>query len=184
MHINQRLAFSKDYLMLRISPEHTILLHGGGNLGDLYRRHTNFRNYIIKLFPNNKLVMFGQTLNYRNLTLAALDNQLYSTVSDLSMMLRSFDSLQSARLLFPKTRTILIPDTAFMIGDMPPKRKPIVDILVLARKDFESQASFAKWTSVVKAVLKKKQNVTFKVSNFFVIIFINLLNNGFVCLKR
>ncbi|UIF89512.1 polysaccharide pyruvyl transferase family protein (plasmid) [Cupriavidus necator] len=42
----------------------TIVFHGGGNLGDLYPLHDNFRKLVIKRYPNNKIVILPQTIHF------------------------------------------------------------------------------------------------------------------------
>ena len=44
----------------------TILLQGGGNFGDLWKEPHSFRKKIIELYPNNKVIIFPQTVWYEN----------------------------------------------------------------------------------------------------------------------
>ena len=41
-----------------------ILLQGGGNFGDLYPVHQNYRENIIIQYPNNKILIFPTSLHF------------------------------------------------------------------------------------------------------------------------
>lgn len=155
------------------SSNQTIIMHGGGNFGDLYRFITEFRNSIIKVFPNNKIIMLPQTINYRNKTLIKFDNYIYSKADKLTIMTRSLESFYFCHKFFPAVKTILIPDLAFMIGNVKPINKPEVNILVLRRTDFESQFKQVDWQSQLKKKLNNK--FSFLVS-FNIFIFLTLKN--------
>ena len=55
-----------EELKQKITPNTTILLHGGGNFGDLYPQHQNLRETIIRMFPNNRVIVLPQTLFYKS----------------------------------------------------------------------------------------------------------------------
>lgn len=161
--------YSPDYLYSllkpKLEPDHTILFNGGGNLGDLYREHTEQRCKLLLKLANNKLVMFAQTLNYRNRSLANADNAIYSNLSDFTMMLRSVESFENARAFFPTIRTILIPDMAFMLGNLRPIQEPFVDIFFLIRIDFESSLNMQNKSGTIQRYLSTKNSkITFLVS--------------------
>lgn len=48
----------------QIYKEDVIVLGGGGNMGDLYPRYESIRRLVIKSFPDNKIVIFPQTIDY------------------------------------------------------------------------------------------------------------------------
>ncbi len=51
----------------KIPEDCTILFHGGGNFGDLYRSHQKSRLGVIEKFCNHKIIIFPQTVYYRNI---------------------------------------------------------------------------------------------------------------------
>lgn len=51
-------------LKKQIKKSDVIALSGGGNMGDFYPRYEAIRRLIIKSFPDNKIVIFPQTINY------------------------------------------------------------------------------------------------------------------------
>src|SRR5947199_10736707 len=47
-----------------VTKEDCLLIHGGGNFGDLYTKHQNFKNTIVKKFPNNKIIILPSTIYF------------------------------------------------------------------------------------------------------------------------
>lgn len=135
------------------SVNYTLLMHGGGNFGDIWRFKTILRNSIIRLFSHYKIILMPQTINYRNNTLIKFDNDIYSKASDLIIMARSLDSFNFSKRMFPKIKSFFVPDLAFMIGDVKPLNKPIVNILVLRRTDREKRFNIDIWNLLLKKKL-------------------------------
>lgn len=54
-----------DYTMTElkshITPKTTILCHGGGNFGDIYRLHQAMREDVVEGFPDNRVIILPQT---------------------------------------------------------------------------------------------------------------------------
>ena len=92
-----------------------ILLQGGGNFGDLYPRHNAFRNKIIKLYPNNRIIILPQTVYYKGSRMLANDPIVMRQHNDLYICARdqySFDFLKRFRF---GSNILLVPDMAFCI---------------------------------------------------------------------
>lgn len=137
------------------------MFNGGGNFGDLYRFNNRFRDNIIRLFPNNTLLIFPQTIFYKNISLAEIDNQFLSTIPNLSIAVRGLQSFEFAKRSFPKNNIVFVPDMSFMLGDMKPRQKPKVDILILRRTDSEKKFILKQWDILKKNL--SEQNVSYSV---------------------
>lgn len=161
LHIGEYRIHSRTYLNSAISPEDTVLFQGGGNFGDLYRQVTRMRDSVMQALPNNKFVIFPQTINYRRESNAMYDQKIYSKISDLTIMARSKQSYEFALQTFTKNRVLLVPDMAFMIGNLKPKNSPDTDILVFRRLDQESSFNGSIWRDMLNEKLTGK--FTFKV---------------------
>lgn len=99
----------------QLSPDVVILLQGGGNFGDLYPRHNAFRNKIIKLYPNNRIIILPQTVYYKGSRMLANDPIVMRQHNDLYICARdqySFDFLKRFRF---GSNILLVPDMAFCI---------------------------------------------------------------------
>ncbi|KAJ3411950.1 hypothetical protein HDV05_001475 [Chytridiales sp. JEL 0842] len=106
------------------SPHTAILLHGGGNFGDLYPRHQELRNHIVSLYKNYKIVSFPQTLHFplnsrKSTSLLSKVKKVYASHGDLTLVARDHVSFEKMHKFFGRgegTRVFLAPDAAFMIG--------------------------------------------------------------------
>src|SRR6266567_1564979 len=45
-------------------PEGTIFIHGGGNFGDIWPAHQDFREMVLGHFPNHKIIQLPQTIHF------------------------------------------------------------------------------------------------------------------------
>lgn len=89
----------------------TILIQGGGFLGDLYMREENMVRRIIELFPHNKIVIFPQTLFFKNGDVEKNNTiKIYDNHSDLSICMREQYSYDLACSMFKNIKVYLIPD--------------------------------------------------------------------------
>jgi exopolysaccharide biosynthesis predicted pyruvyltransferase EpsI len=139
-----------DYI---INPDDTILMHGGGNFGDIWRIHSDYRNKFIARFKDNKFVVFPQTINYQNQSLIKKDYKKLLQNNNLYIMTRCLDSHDFAKKNFPKITSMYVPDPAFMLGPLRPISEPIYDILILRRTDKESKFQFTEWEASYLEIL-------------------------------
>lgn len=127
------------YTTKKLPTNTIILLHGGGNFGDIWRVHQEFRLKIIKTYPNNKIIILPQTVFYENEEQLLKDAQIINSHKYLTICARDTVSFQIlAKHL--NSKILLLPDMAFCI---PSKRlnkqvQPVQDkTLYLKRKDKE-----------------------------------------------
>ncbi|MDM1066144.1 polysaccharide pyruvyl transferase family protein [Myroides odoratimimus] len=118
-----------------------ILLHGGGNFGDLYLSSQLFKRMIIESFPKNRIVLLPQTVDYLNEGNKDLDFNIFNKHNDLYFLLRdkeSFDIVENR--LFEKGKLFLCPDMAFYLDYdkfVVNKNNPLKTLL-LSRTDGEA----------------------------------------------
>lgn len=106
---------SKDSFRYRKLPKNVIiLLHGGGNFGDLYRLHSEFRKKIIKLYPDNKVVILPQTVFYEDMSLLQSDVDFYAAHPNVTICAREQVSFNFFTENF-KNQVLLLPDMAFYL---------------------------------------------------------------------
>lgn len=94
-----------------------ILLNGGGNFGDLWRSSQDFRLDIIKHYPNNRIIIFPQSIWYDNENLIQEDAEVFSQHQDLHICVRDRFSYDFLKQNFGCKNIYLIPDMAFYIKD-------------------------------------------------------------------
>lgn len=100
-----------------LHPETVILFQGGGNFGDLYRSSQDFRLRIIERFPNNRIIMFPQSVWYEDKSLIEKDAEIMARHSDLTLCARDKWSYDFLKEHFGKNKILLVPDMAFYISD-------------------------------------------------------------------
>lgn len=97
-----------------LTPDIIILLQGGGNFGDLWRMHQEFRLKIIQKYPNNKIIIFPQTVYYKNHDTMLKDAEIMKQHKNLSICARDIVSYHLLKKYF-NNNIILVPDMAFYI---------------------------------------------------------------------
>ncbi len=120
-----------------------ILLQGGGNFGDIWRKNQDFRLTIIKLYPNNKIIILPQTVYYEDNKVLEDDAKLISKHKNLIICARDTKSYEILTENF-SNKILLLPDMAFFINMNKWKNyiKPSTcRILFLDRKDKEKKGN-------------------------------------------
>lgn len=92
-----------------------ILLQGGGNFGDLWRRHQELRQTVIKSYPNNRIIILPQTVFYNNNSVFAEDAKILNSHKDLHICARDVKSLEYLKKALT-CNLLLVPDMAFCIS--------------------------------------------------------------------
>jgi exopolysaccharide biosynthesis predicted pyruvyltransferase EpsI len=124
-----------------------ILLHGGGNFGEIWPRHHAIRMEILKRFPGKPIVQFPQSISFA--TEAGIDStaRAIERQGNLTLLVRDRKSQAFAEKHFPCT-TVLCPDMAFALGDL--AREPAsLDFLCLLRGDKEVVMDHSKLLQVL-----------------------------------
>jgi len=130
----------ETYISQKISKNVIILLQGGGNFGDLWRRHTDFCLRISREFPKNKTIILPQTVFYENENILKQDAKLIGKHPDLTICARDHATYQLLKIYFSKNNILLVPDMAFCIPQefLDKYRKPDQNrTLFFKRKDKE-----------------------------------------------
>jgi pyruvyl transferase EpsO len=129
-------SFSAQDLATRL-PAGVILIHGGGNLGDLWPHHQHLRERIIRCFPTHRIIQLPQSIHFRRQATLDRARAVFNAHPDLTLLVRDRHSYQLARTEF-RARTVLCPDLACGISKLPELARPELDVLWLARDDHES----------------------------------------------
>lgn len=147
-------------LKKEIKKDDVIALSGGGNMGDLYPRYESIRRLIIKNFPDNKIVIFPQTLDYSKDKYGTKElaeaQKIYSRHDKLWVCAREKRSYEKMKLIFPKV--LLIPDIVFYLyGKIPDTDGYRTGVGLCLRTDKESILSENEKAKIYKAVMSNKQ---------------------------
>lgn len=97
-----------------IQDETVIFLQGGGNFGDLWEKPQSFRKRIISSYPNNRIVIFPQTIFYEDENKLQADAQVFNRHKNLTICARDDVSFGLFKKHF-NANILLVPDMAFCI---------------------------------------------------------------------
>ncbi|MEC4725996.1 polysaccharide pyruvyl transferase family protein [Shewanella sp. D64] len=135
-------AYQKNIDYSKLEHADVIMFQGGGNFGDLYIKHQNLRERIIKKYPHKDIIMLPQTIYFKSQEEEIRSAKVFNEHKNLTFYVRdkrSFDIAQSF-----SNKVILMPDMAHSlhplvdIQEVVDNNRPIRRVLNLGRKDVES----------------------------------------------
>lgn len=91
-----------------------ILFQGGGNFGDLWTKHHDFKMNIIRKFPKCKFIFFPQTFFFQKRENLLKCASFLSSQSDITICARDEKSFETLKTYF-QCNVLLVPDMAFCI---------------------------------------------------------------------
>ena len=131
-------AFSPASLR-RAHPDGPILIHGGGNFGDLWPRHQAFREQLLETFPDRPIVQLPQSVHYNDPRVADRTARIIGRHGKFRLLVRDQASLDFAAERFDCS-VRLCPDLALCLDPRERPAPPVVDVLCLLRTDRERAA--------------------------------------------
>lgn len=153
-----------SFIPEQITSDMTILLHGGGNFGDIWEKHHNFRKEFIPKFKDNKIIIFPQTTHFINNDELKVTIDIFSKHKDLTLCARDLVTFEFMKKNFVKNKIILLPDMALCSRYINDKKQKTKKVLYIVRKDKELVKQFD--TSYIKNV-EIKDWPTFKEISYY-----------------
>lgn len=102
-YVGDQVFYSK--LDVDLLPEDVpLLIHGGGNLGDIWPHHQAHREAIVSSFPKRKIVQMPQSVWFDSSDAASRANRVLGSHPDFLLLVREHHSLERARELLPDVR--------------------------------------------------------------------------------
>lgn len=93
--------------------ETVIIMQGGGNFGDIWRQHQEFRLKVIKHYPNNRIIILPQTVFYSNPKIAMRDAAIMRQHRNVIICARDKRSLKFLKAFRFSKNLLLLPDMVF-----------------------------------------------------------------------
>ena len=109
-------ASMHTYKKQKLTNDTIILIHGGGNWGDVWRPSQDFHLKIIQEYPDNKIIVFPQTVHYDNQQNLEYDISIISRHKNLTICTRDNVSFELLKKKYLNTKVLLVPDMAFCIN--------------------------------------------------------------------
>ena len=116
----------------------TILLSGGGNVGDLWPRHQQFRERLLREFPDHPIVQLPQSVRFDDPSALARARAAFDGHPAFVLLVRERQSLEVAGDAFRCT-TRLCPDAAFGLRLTGGDGRPTVGTAWVMRTDQEAR---------------------------------------------
>ena len=158
------LSFLKD----KIKKDDLIVLQGGGNLGDLYPRYEFLRRQVIKNFPNNKIIIFPQSVWFSNTNKGYkeqnISSKIYGKHRYLTICARDSKSYNLMKKIFPKNKTLLCPDMALYLTNLI-QRETREGIGICLRDDLEKISFNEKEKQFIQQIYEQYKKVC-KITTF------------------
>lgn len=119
-------TFSKVKALKHIcSKEDIITIAGGGNMGDLYNEIENCRQFIIKQFPDNKIISFPQTIDFSKTEhgnrMLKKTIRIYSQHKNLTLIAREKVSYHLMKKYFGSNTVLTAPDIVMSLERTEPQ---------------------------------------------------------------
>jgi len=138
-YVSEISDFSADALE-KAAPTGPIFIHGGGNFGDVWVRHQEFREEILKRWPDRLIIQLPQSIHYSSSARADETAKIIEKNKNFVLLVRDEESK-----LFADTRfncdVRLCSDMALCIGALSPAA-PTYPILAMLRTDKEKAGSY------------------------------------------
>lgn len=113
-----------------------VLLHGGGNFGDLYPTHQALRERIVSDLPGHPVVQLAQSIHFDDPANLERARRVIAGHGEVTLVVRDEVSERFARTHF-EARVLRSPDMAFAMGSLRRPASASVPLVVQAREDKE-----------------------------------------------
>ncbi len=113
-----------------------ILLHGGGNFGDLYPMHQKYREKVIRENSNKRIIILPQSVHFEKESEAIESANIFNQHPDLTICARDQYSFDYLNKYFVKCNIIMVPDMAFC-SYYQKSNIASKELLIMKRRDFE-----------------------------------------------
>lgn len=125
-----------------LNEDDLIVLHGGGNMGNLYIKEEEPRRFIIDKFKGNKIISMTQTITFTD-TIDSKEQKektisVYNSHPSLTLLAREDKSYKTMKEFFKHNKIIEVPDIVFYLEDLFSESKERKFIMTCLRADKES----------------------------------------------
>lgn len=132
---------------LPVLPKKTVvLIHGGGNLGDLYPYHQKIREQVIGHYRDHRVIQLPQSIHFQDNINKDFCRKIMNSHNDFHLLVRDYQSLELAKDIHDGP-SYLCPDMALCLEKLPSSASVQYPIVQLLRTDTEkvnkNELSFA-----------------------------------------
>ena len=125
---------------LSVPKDHILVLHGGGNFGDLYPAHQKLREKVAADYPGHRIVILPQTIYYKDVREFEKSADILNRHPDMHLFVRDTVSMDMAKDKFRQVNVYLSPDMAHQLWPIRSRTAPGKELLRFLRTDIEKTA--------------------------------------------
>ncbi|CAL1240840.1 polysaccharide pyruvyl transferase family protein [Candidatus Methylocalor cossyra] len=132
-----------------LDPKAILVLHGGGNFGDLYGEFQAMREQVTLAFPDRRIVMLPQSLHFEDKAAQKRSLDILTSHRDIHLYFRDRESVSAIREVSPQ-HGALLPDMAHALWNEPGysgAAQTASGSLALKRTDRETRGTDAGFTA-------------------------------------
>ncbi len=143
-----------------ISKDDIITTIGGGNMGDMYQSLEDARLYVVKSFPNNRIISFPQSVDFDNIKSKNQSYKVYKNHKNFTLFVREPNSLERVRDYFPDIETAHCPDIVLSLDKVEPICER-TDVVCCLRSDKEQNLSDNERQQIINYIKNVFPNAVF-----------------------
>jgi exopolysaccharide biosynthesis predicted pyruvyltransferase EpsI len=133
-------SYDPDTLRRSLPRDGVVLLHGGGNLGDLWPAHQAFRERVVADLPDHPVVVMPQSIHFTASVAIERARAAFDRHERLTIIARDESSYSFAREAF-NSSVDLAPDPAVWLDLRRARSAPSQAVVWLARTDLETSGA-------------------------------------------
>lgn len=160
VEIPKELFYKKrDFWKLKIRKEATIVITGGGFLGDLWMTEERMVRAIICDYKDNKIVIMPQTIFFESEIEKAVTAKVYRSAAELYINTRDKKSYEYIKHEWPDINVFLAPDMVLSLSARLSDRRRKNDVLLCLREDKENCLDEKEIAFIKKSIIEMGLNV-------------------------
>lgn len=136
-YVASQASFRADELRRLLGPSGIVLLHGGGNFGDLWPKHHRHRLALVQELHDLPIVQLPQSICFQDPKGMEHTGGAIRHHRRFTMLVRDRNSLVAARDALGLS-AVLCPDAAFALAPIPRPGAPSQPVVWLSREDHEA----------------------------------------------
>lgn len=153
---------NKKMIEKLINKNDIIIIHGGGNFGNLYLNEEEQRRDIVKRFPNNKIIVMPQSISFTNDEIGKQEkkksNNIYLKHKNFNIIARDMKSYEYGKEYFSDNNIYLAPDSVLYLEDWYKNNVKRKGVILTLRSDKEKILDEEKIYRMIKYFKLKKIN--------------------------
>lgn len=143
-----------------VSKDDIITTIGGGNMSDMYQSLEDARLYVVKNFPDNKVISFPQTIDFNNIKSLSASRKIYSKHKDITIFTRENNSFERAKKYFGDVNIKSCPDIVLSLNKVEPVCER-TDVVCCLRADKEQNLTDSERQQIINNIKNAFPNAQF-----------------------